>query len=100
MSSEVIVSLRDLGKCYHLYERPRDRLLQMLTRGRRRFYREHWALQGVNLELCRGESLGIIGRNGAGKSTLLELICGTLAPTTGQIAVHGRVAALLELGSG
>ncbi len=90
----------DLGKCYQLYAQPKDRLKQFLWRGRRRYYRELWALQGINLEIMPGEVIGIIGRNGSGKSTLLQLICGTLTPTRGKVEVNGHLAALLELGAG
>lgn len=100
MSSEPAIRLDNLGKCYHVYEKPRDRLLQMLLRGRRRYYREFWALKGVNLRVMPGEVVGIIGKNGAGKSTLLQMVCGTLNPTAGNVAINGRVAALLELGAG
>jgi homopolymeric O-antigen transport system ATP-binding protein len=89
-----------LGKRYEIYDRPHHRLLQTLFRGRRRFYRDFWALSGISLEVARGETLGIVGRNGSGKSTLLQLVAGTLYPTTGSVDVNGRVAALLELGSG
>ena len=94
------IVLNNLGKCYHIYDTPRDRLLQMLFRGRRQYFREFWALHEVNLQIMPGEVVGIVGSNGAGKSTLLQLVCGTLAPTTGDISVKGRVAALLELGAG
>lgn len=100
MSSEVAIRLDNLGKCYHIYDKPRDRLLQMLSRGRRRYYREFWALKDVSFAVRQGECLGIIGRNGAGKSTLLQLVCGTLNPTEGEVSVRGRAAALLELGAG
>ena len=100
MSSDIAINLSGLGKCYQLYNSPHERLLQMLARGRKQYYREFWALQDVSLQLGRGESLGVVGRNGAGKSTLLQLICGTLNPTTGTCTVNGRVAALLELGAG
>jgi lipopolysaccharide transport system ATP-binding protein len=89
-----------LSKCYHLYDRPADRLRQLLWGRRRRYYREFWALRDASFEVARGEVLGVMGRNGAGKSTLLQLVCGTLAPNGGTIAVNGRVAALLELGAG
>lgn len=96
----VSIRAEHLAKSYALYARPGDRLKQFLFRGRRKFYREFWALKDVSFELARGEVLGVIGRNGAGKSTLLQLVCGTLTPTRGTIEVHGRVAALLELGAG
>lgn len=100
MSSDLAISLSGLGKCYQIYNAPRDRLLQMLVRGHKQYYREFWALKEVSLEVGRGEVLGIVGRNGAGKSTLLQLVCGTLNATTGNMAVNGRVSALLELGAG
>lgn len=89
-----------LSKCYHVYDRPADRLRQLLFGGKHRYFREFWALHESDFEVGHGEILGVIGRNGAGKSTLLQLVCGTLTPTTGEIAVDGRVAALLELGAG
>ncbi|SET22866.1 lipopolysaccharide transport system ATP-binding protein [Nitrosomonas marina] len=89
-----------LSKCYQLYNTPRDRLKQFLWRGRRQYYRELWALQNIDLTVSHGEVVGIVGQNGSGKSTLLQLICGTLTPTSGEISVEGRVAALLELGAG
>jgi lipopolysaccharide transport system ATP-binding protein len=94
------MAVADLSKCYQIYARPKDRLLQMLCRGKKQFYREFWALRDVSFTVARGESVGIIGRNGSGKSTLLQMICGTLNPTGGTIQTTGRVAALLELGSG
>lgn len=98
--AEVAIEVVGLGKSYQLYEKPVHRMLQSLVGGRHRFYREFWALRDVGFEVRRGETLGIVGRNGAGKSTLLQLIAGTLKPTEGGVAVRGRVAALLELGSG
>ena len=100
MSSESVISVKNLGKCYQLYAQPSDRLKQFLWRGKRQYFREFWALRDVSFEVGKGEVLGIIGRNGAGKSTLLQLLCGTLAPTNGQVEVRGRIAALLELGTG
>lgn len=100
MSSEVAIRAEGLCKRYDLYAQPSDRLKQILWRGRRRYYREFWALRDVSIDLRPGEVLGVIGRNGAGKSTLLQLICGTLTPTSGSLRVDGRVAALLELGAG
>lgn len=100
MSSDVIVHTENLGKCYEIYDRPKDRLLHMLARGRKQYFREFWALRNISLEIRRGENVGIVGHNGSGKSTLLQLLAGTLNQTTGTVSVSGRVAALLELGSG
>lgn len=100
MSSELVIRARGLSKAYAIYDKPQDRLKQMIWRNRRRFYREFWALKDVDVDVHRGETMGIIGRNGSGKSTLLQLICGTLTPSCGTVAVAGRVAALLELGAG
>lgn len=99
-ASDLAIDSRRLGKTFQLYERPIDRLKQMLMRGRRRYFKEFVALHDVSFELKKGEVLGLVGRNGAGKSTLLQLICGTLSPTNGAVTVRGRVAALLELGAG
>jgi ABC-type polysaccharide/polyol phosphate transport system ATPase subunit len=98
--NDLVLSVHSLGKMYHLYDRPQDRLKQAFLWGRKQLYREFWALRDVSFEVRRGEMLGIIGRNGSGKSTLLQIIAGVLRPTTGELEVHGRVAALLELGSG
>jgi lipopolysaccharide transport system ATP-binding protein len=98
--AEVSIRVRDVGKMYRIFDRPQDRLKQMLWRGRRMYGREFWALQHVSFDVHKGETLGIIGHNGSGKSTLLQIIAGTLAPSTGNVEVTGRVAALLELGSG
>ncbi len=100
MSSDPAVRVEQLSKCYQIYDRPRDRLLQMLFRGHRTYYREFWALRDITFSVAEGETVGIIGRNGSGKSTLLQLICGTLYPTSGRVETRGRIAALLELGSG
>lgn len=100
MSSDIAVKVENLSKCFHIYDRPRDRLLQMFAGGRKQYYHEFWALKDVSFEVKKGETVGIIGRNGSGKSTLLQMICGTLTPTSGTVEIQGRVAALLELGSG
>ena len=100
MSCDHAISISNLGKCYHIYDKPRDRLFQMFMRSRRQYYREFWALRNVSLDIGKGEVLGIVGKNGAGKSTLLQLFCSTLHPTEGSVVVNGRVAALLELGAG
>ena len=108
MSSEISIKVENLSKCYQIYDQPRDRLKQFIVprlqraigQPSRQYFREFWALKDVSFEVKRGETVGIIGRNGSGKSTLLQMICGTLNPTGGSIQTHGRIAALLELGSG
>lgn len=99
-SESLAIKLDGVAKCYNIYDRPHHRLLQMLFRGTRSFSRSFWALNGVSLEVKKGETVGIVGRNGSGKSTLLQIICGTLNPTLGAVSTSGRIAALLELGSG
>lgn len=99
-SNDIVLSVKNLSKRFEIYDRPRHRLLQMLAMGKKTFYNEFWALQNIDFEIRKGESIGIVGRNGAGKSTLLQIITGVLTPTTGCAEVKGRVAALLELGSG
>ncbi|KAF1689905.1 ABC transporter ATP-binding protein [Pseudoxanthomonas taiwanensis] len=96
---EPVIRVDGVGKTYRMYEKPSQRLWQALT-GRDGKHREFHALRDVSFQVRRGETVGIIGRNGSGKSTLLQIIAGTLRPTTGTCQVHGRVAALLELGSG
>jgi lipopolysaccharide transport system ATP-binding protein len=100
MSSDVAVNISSLGKYYHLYSDPKQRLLQMFTRGRKKYYREFWALRDVTFDIKRGETAGIDGKNGSGKSTLLQMICGTLSPTEGTVETHGRIGVILELGTG
>ena len=106
--TEIVIKVQNLSKCYHIYDNPRDRLkqfiaprLQRLTwQQPKQYFREFWAVKDVSFEIKKGETVGIIGRNGSGKSTLLQMICGTLNPTHGSIETNGRIAALLELGSG
>jgi lipopolysaccharide transport system ATP-binding protein len=100
-SDSVVVHASGLSKCYQIYEKPHHRLLQMLLgRFGRRYFREFWALREVSFDIGKGKVIGILGKNGAGKSTLLQILCGTLAPSSGTVHVNGRVAALLELGAG
>ena len=95
MSSSPAIHAQQLDKVFQLYDRPINRLKQMFARNDRRYYKEFVALHDVSFELGKGEVLGLVGRNGAGKSTLLQLICGTLTPSSGSVAVHGRIVALL-----
>ncbi|MCK9622339.1 MAG: ABC transporter ATP-binding protein [Methylobacter sp.] len=106
--TDIAIRVQNLSKCHHIYDAPRDRLkqfvvpaLQRLVRqAPRQYFHEFWALKDVSFEIKKGDAFGIIGRNGSGKSTLLQMICGTLNPTGGSIQTNGRIAALLELGSG
>ena len=108
MSSDIAIKVENLSKRYEVYRTPRDRLKQfvlpkiqaLLRRPPQSYFKEFWALRDVTFEVKRGETVGIIGRNGSGKSTLLQMIASTLTPTAGSVQVSGRVAALLELGSG
>lgn len=120
MSSEkIVIDVRNLSKRYEIYNTPRDRLKQLVLphlhqaadragvalgiskhHSAPSYFREFWALQDVSFQVKRGETFGIIGRNGSGKSTLLQILAGTLAQTSGEASVNGRIAALLELGSG
>ena len=85
---------------YRLYNKPSDRLKDSLGFGKKKRYREHYALRDVSFDVREGECVGIIGTNGSGKSTILKIITGVLAPTAGEVSVHGRISALLELGAG
>ncbi|MGF6093829.1 ABC transporter ATP-binding protein [Pseudomonas sp. 18175] len=108
MCSEVSIKVVNLGKRFEIYAQPQDRLKQMiyprlqraLGLHQKRYYSDFWALIDINLDIEKGETIGIIGLNGSGKSTLLKLICGTLSPTQGLIETHGKIVALLELGTG
>lgn len=105
---DIAIRLEDVSKRYEIYDAPRDRLKQFLLpslgrvigRSPKLYFREFWALKGISLEIKRGETVGVIGRNGCGKSTLLQIICGTVSATDGVLETTGRIAALLELGSG
>jgi ABC-type polysaccharide/polyol phosphate transport system ATPase subunit len=89
-----------LAKQYRIYDKPADRLKELLTRGYLKRHREFWALKNISFAIQPGTTTGIIGPNGSGKSTLLQIIAGTLNPTHGSVHVEGRVGALLELGAG
>jgi lipopolysaccharide transport system ATP-binding protein len=114
-SDKAVIEVRNLSKRYDIYAQPRDRLKQLLIprlhnlasrtglanlRSPPSYHREFWALHDISFQVRPGETLGIIGRNGSGKSTLLQILAGTLSPTSGEVKVDGRIAALLELGSG
>jgi lipopolysaccharide transport system ATP-binding protein len=107
-SNDFAIRVKNLSKRYEIYSTPSDRLKQffvprlhkLVGQSPKEYFSEFWALKDVSFEIKKGEAVGIIGRNGSGKSTLLQMICGTLTPTSGCIQTNGRIAALLELGSG
>lgn len=98
--SEVTIQVDHVSKIYRLYDKPKDRIKEAFSLTRKTYYKEHHALQDVSFAVHRGETVGIIGTNGAGKSTILKIITGVLSPTSGNVAVNGRISALLELGAG
>lgn len=107
-SDNIAIQVTNITKIYSIYNRPQDRLKQsilprlqhLVGKPASRYFHEFWALRDVSFEVRKGETVGIIGRNGSGKSTLLQIICGTLSPSIGTVTTQGRIAALLELGSG
>lgn len=100
MENDVVIKVENLSKMYKLYERPLDRIKEMLIPGKKVRHKEFYAVNNLSFEVRKGEVMGIIGINGSGKSTLLKMITGVLTPTAGRIEVKGRIAALLELGAG
>ncbi len=97
---EIAIQVNHLEKAYKLYDKPSDRLKEALLPGKKKKYKEHYALKGVDMTIYQGETVGIIGTNGSGKSTILKIITGVLNPTKGSVEVNGRISALLELGAG
>ena len=95
-----IIRAEKISKCFRIYRHPSDHLWELLSFGRRRHHEQFWAVKDVDVSVDRGCCLGIIGENGSGKSTLLRMIAGVVRPSSGSIAVGGRVSALLELGAG
>ena len=100
MEKVIAIQADKLEKAYKLYDKPSDRLKEALGLNRKKKYKEHYALKGVDLTIYQGETVGIIGTNGSGKSTILKIITGVLNPTGGSVKVNGRISALLELGAG
>lgn len=94
------IVVQDVEKIYKLYDKPRDRMKEALGFGKKQVHKLHYALNGISMDIYKGETVGIIGTNGSGKSTLLKIITGVLTPTSGEVRVDGRISALLELGAG
>ena len=101
MAEEFAIRASKIEKKYKLYERNLDRVLDAFgLAGKKDRFKYHYALKGVDFEVKKGETVGIIGTNGSGKSTLLKILTGVLTPTSGDVSVNGRISALLELGAG
>lgn len=97
---KIAIQVNGIEKAYKLYDKASDRLKEALGFGRKKRYKEHYALKGVDMTIYQGETVGIIGTNGSGKSTILKIITGVLNPSKGSVDVNGRISALLELGAG
>jgi len=100
MSNVDVIELAGVSKKYKMYQRPGERLKELMLLNRRQYHREHWAVRDISFSIRAGEMFCIVGENGSGKSTLLKLMLGILQPTTGTVKLHGRVTALIELGLG
>ena len=97
---EKVIEIKDITKTYKLYNKPSDRLRETFSLTHKSYHRDHNALQGINLDVYKGECVGIIGTNGSGKSTLLKIVTGVVSPTSGTLKINGKISALLELGAG
>lgn len=97
-NQDVAVSVQKLSKAYKIFETPGKRLLYHLFKANTG--KDFYALSDISFDIKKGESFGIIGRNGSGKSTMLQILAGIIKATSGEILVNGKIAALLELGSG
>lgn len=100
MTDSIAIAITNISKIYKLYDRPRDRLKEALHPLKKKYHHEFHALNNINFNVKKGETVGILGENGAGKSTLLKIITGVLTPSAGNVVVNGKVASLLELGAG
>ena len=98
--SDIAIKVENLTKIYPLYKSHKDRFKEAMHPIRKKYHQDFYALNNINFEIKKGETVGIIGQNGSGKSTLLKIITGVLTPTSGSVTVNGRVSSLLELGTG
>ena len=98
--SKIAIKVEKLVKIYRLYDRPIDRMKEALSFSRKKYSKEHYALNNISFEIKKGETVGILGSNGSGKSTILKIITGVLTQTSGDVTVNGKISALLELGAG
>lgn len=97
-TENAVIQVNNISKCYQIFDKPAHRLLQVFSD--RKYHKDFWALNNIDLTIEKGETVGIVGKNGSGKSTLLQIITGILQPTTGSVVTKGRISALLELGAG
>lgn len=100
MSMDYVIEVNNICKKYKLYNSPTDRLKEAMSFSKKSYHKEFYALQDINFNIKKGESVGIVGKNGSGKSTLLKILTGVLSPTSGHVMINGKVSALLELGAG
>jgi len=96
----MMIRVQNLSKVYPLYDQKVDRLKEALDPRHKKYHHDFYALQDVSFEVKKGETVGIIGKNGSGKSTLLKILAGVLTPSSGTCHINGRIASLLELGTG
>jgi len=103
-NENLAISLKNVSKMYKLYDDPEKRvnqkLIEFLTFGIKNYHHQFWALKDISIDIPKKRTVGVLGKNGSGKSTLLKIIAGITFPTAGQVKVRGRVASLLELGTG
>ncbi|MGL5152597.1 MAG: ABC transporter ATP-binding protein, partial [Clostridium sp.] len=97
---DTMISIKNLVKKYNMYEKPIDRLKETLSFSKKVYHKDFKALDGLTFDVLKGDAIGILGKNGSGKSTLLKMVTGVLTPTSGDIIIRGKIAAILELGAG
>ncbi|MBB5324200.1 ABC-type polysaccharide/polyol phosphate transport system ATPase subunit [Anoxybacillus tepidamans] len=97
---EEAIIVENLTKIYKLYENPLDRVREAISFSRKKYHKEHYALDNISFKVSKGETVGVLGLNGSGKSTLLKIISGVLKPSKGKVSVNGKVSSILELGAG
>ncbi len=100
MSKHSAIEVEKLSKIYNLYNKPSDRIKEIVNPLRKSYHQEFYALKDISFKIKKGDTVGILGHNGAGKSTLLKIITGVLTPTSGTIKTDGRISSMLELGAG
>ena len=102
MEKDTIIQVKDVSICFNMSKEKVDNIKEWAIKlvKRQLRFEEFWALKNINLDIKKGESVGLIGANGSGKSTLLKVMAGVLKPTKGNVTVQGSIAPLIELGAG